>query len=325
VIRTLWYRPATGALVAGGDEAVAAWRAEPGSLLWMDLHGEDPAAERRLLVDGFGLHPLAVSDAQNPRHPPKLEGFAHSAFLLLKGIGPDREGFNFETLQIAMFIGEGFFITRQSAPSSSIARLRDELQRDAALCRAGADALALRLARISIDRYVQRLLTLEPRLEDLERDIVERPRDEMLAELIGYKTDLRKFRRVLRYHVDIFDDLLDDQRRPAQISTARVHEINDVYEHQERAASLATLFYEVASDLIDGYISLASHRLNNIMKVLTIVTAIFVPLSFLAGLYGMNFEVMPELRAPHGYYILLGVMATLATALLWIFRRKRWL
>jgi magnesium transporter len=130
---------------------------------------------------------------------------------------------------------------------------------------------------------------------------------------------------VLRYHVDIFDDLLDDQRRPAQISTARVHEINDVYEHQERAASLATLFYEVASDLIDGYISRASHRLNNIMKVLTIVTAIFVPLSFLAGLYGMNFEVMPELRAPHGYYILLGVMATLATALLWIFRRKRWL
>lgn len=325
MIRTLWYRPATGTLVVGDDNVVAAWRAEPGSLLWVDLHGEDPAAERRLLVDGFGLHPLAVSDAQNPRHPPKLEAFDRSAFLLLKGIGPEREGFTFETLQIAMFIGEGFFITRQSAPSSSIARLRDELLADATLCRAGPDALALRLARISIDRYVQRLLTLEPRLEDLERDIVERPRDEMLAELIGYKTDLRKFRRVLRYHVDVFDDLLDAQRRPTQISAARVHEITDVYEHQERAASLATLFYEVATDLIDGYISLASHRLNNIMKVLTIVTAIFVPLSFLAGLYGMNFEHMPELKTQNGYFILLGVMAALATGLLIVFRRRRWL
>jgi magnesium transporter len=325
MIRTLWYRPETGERVVGGEEGLAAWRAAPGSLLWMDLLDNEPGAERRLMVEGLGLHPLAVSDAQRARHPPKLEAFEQHAFILLKGIGPERESFSFETIQIAMFVGEGLFVTRHSGPSRSIEQLWQELQADPARCAQGPDALALRLSRISIDRYTQRLLVLEPRLEDLERDIVERPRDEMLAELIGYKTDLRKFRRVLRYHVQIFEDLLDEAARPAQIPARRVHEINDVYEHQERAASLATLYYEVASDLIDGYLSLASHRLNNIMKLLTIVTAIFVPLSFLAGVYGMNFENMPELRSPNAYFVLLGVMATLATVLLLVFRRKRWI
>jgi magnesium transporter len=325
MIRTLWYQPERAELRGGGEELLAAWRNAPGSLLWMDLADNEAGAERRLLIDGFGLHPLAVSDAQRARHPPKLEAFDQHAFILLKGIGQERDGFNFDTIQIAMFVGERFFVTRHSGPSRSVEQLWQELQADPARCSQGADALALRLARISIDRYTQRLLMLEPRLEDLERDIVAHPRDEMLAELIGYKTDLRKFRRVLRYHVQIFEDLLSNDARPAQISAARVHEINDVYEHQERAASLATLYYEVASDLIDGYISLASHRLNNIMKVLTIVTAIFVPLSFLAGIYGMNFESMPELKSRYGYFILLGVMAALATTLLLVFRRKRWL
>ena len=98
-----------------------------------------------------------------------------------------------------------------------------------------------------------------------------------------------------------------------------------MYEHQERAGSLASLYYELASDLIDSYISIASHRLNQIMKVLTIITAIFVPLGFLAGIYGMNFENMPELHSRSGYFILLSVMAGIAVTLLAIFRKIRWL
>ena len=153
--------------------------------------------------------------------------------------------------------------------------------------------------------------------------MVSEPRDEMLAELIGYKTQLRKFRRVFLYQVQIFSKLATQQ--PPGISAERLHEINDVYENQDRANSLATLYYELASDLIDGYISLASHRLNNIIKVLTIITAIFVPLSFLAGIYGMNFEYMPELHSRSGYFILLGVMAGIVTVLLLVFRRWRWI
>jgi magnesium transporter len=103
------------------------------------------------------------------------------------------------------------------------------------------------------------------------------------------------------------------------------HSINDVYEHQERVSSLTQLYYELASDLIDGYISLASHRLNQIMKVLTIITAIFVPITFIAGIYGMNFEYMPELHSKSGYFIAIGVMATIVVTLMIIFKRNKWL
>ena len=134
---------------------------------------------------------------------------------------------------------------------------------------------------------------------------------------------LKKLRRIFHYHERIFYELKN--RLFSGIAQDHVHEVNDVYEQQERVNSLASLYYELASDLIDGYISVASHRLNQIMKVLTVIMAIFVPLSFLAGIYGMNFENMPELQSRSGYFILLGVMATIAFVLLIIFRKIRWL
>lgn len=323
MIRTMLYRPDTRGIATGGEELLDAWTAQPDAIVWADFSDHPPEDEQNILAGRFGLHPLAIQDAQRPRHQPKIEAFPGHVFILLKGLGPDREDFAFETIQIAMFVGERFFVTRHSGPSPSIDRLWQSSKEGGPHFANGPDALALRLARISVDRYLKRLLTLEPRLEDLEQEIVARPRDEVLAEVMGYKTDLRKFRRVLLYHVQVFREMLDEP--PPQVRAARIHEVKDVYEHQERASSLATLYYEVATDLIEGYISLASHRLNNIMKILTIVTAIFVPLSFLAGVYGMNFEYMPELKSHTGYFVLLGVMGAIAAVLLMVFWRKRWL
>lgn len=323
MIRTMLYRPATREITTGNEALLSTCQEQPDTILWADFSGNDPDTELHILVARFGLHPLAIHDAQRSRHQPKLEAFDDHVFMLLKGMGPDTTGFAFETIQIALFVGVRFLVTRHSGPSPSIDKLWQDAQQDAALLAGGPDALALRLSRISVDRFLNRLLMLEPRLEDLEQEIVTHPRDAILSELMGYKTTLRKFRRVLVYHQQVFRDLMNSP--PPQIRAGRTHEIRDVYEHQERAGSLATLYYEVASDLIEGYISLASHRLNNIMKILTIVTAIFVPLSFLAGIYGMNFENMPELKSRSGYFILLSVMGTIATVLLLVFRRRRWL
>ena len=323
MIRTTLYFPTTGAIQSGDEALVAVWQRDPEALLWADFDKTDSPAEKQLLESCFGLHPLAINDALHDRHPPKIEVFADNVFILLKGLGTLSDEFEFRTIQLALFLGKRFLVTRHSGPSPSIETLRAELAQNTALLAAGCDGLALRLCRIMVDRYTKKLLTLEPRLDDLEREIVARPDDEMLAELIGYKTDLRKFRRVLLYHVQIFLEL--DKDPPPQFGAHRAHEIRDVYEHQERANSLASLYYEVSSDIIDGHISLASHRLNNIIKVLTIVTAVFVPLSFLAGIYGMNFDNMPELKSHYGYFLLLGIMASIATILILTFRRKRWL
>ena len=317
------YNPATQELKRGAIELLDEWQGRQDTVLWVDFANQEPQQEKRILIERFGLHPMAIQDAQRERHPPKMEPFDDHVFILLKGLGRETPDFTFETIQIAIFVGKRFLVTRHSDNSPSIDRLWQEVERDQTLFARGTDALALRLSRIIVDRYLKKLLILEPRIEALEQEMVSNPRDEILAELTGYKTHLRKFRRVFLYHVQIFSKLAAHQ--PPGIGAERLHEINDVYENQDRANSLSTLYNEIASDLIDGYISLASHRLNNIMKILTIITAIFVPLGFLAGIYGMNFENMPELHSRAGYFILLGVMAGIATVLLIIFRRRRWI
>ena len=322
-IRLVLYSPAAHEIKRGDMNLLDEWQNRRDTFVWIDFGGDDPELEKELLMSRFGLHPMAILDAQRVRHPPKIESFDDHVFILLKGLGKETEDFKFETIQIAIFVGKRFLVTRHSGDSPSINKLWHELESDPALFSQGADALALRLSRIIVDRYTMKILSLEPRMEVLEQKIVREPRDDMLAELIDYKTHLRKFRRVFLYHVQLFSRMLNQQ--PPGISSKRIHEINDVYENQERASSLATLYYELASDLIDGFISLASHRLNNIIKILTIITAIFVPLSFLAGIYGMNFENMPELHSKSGYFILLGAMSCIVIVLLVTFRRKRWI
>lgn len=307
----------------GTRELLDTWTKDPDTLIWVDLHDNTEEFDRQVMMEKFNLHPLAIQDALRDRHPPKIETFDDYTFILLKGLSEFTEQIEFSTIQLAIFIGKNFLVTRHSGPSPSIKRLYDEVQKKDTLLTAGPDALALRLFRILVGRYLKILLELEPRLEMLEEAIIDKPNDSILAELIGHKTDLKKFRRIFLYHQQIFSELKNEEY-PA-IHVERQHEINDVYEHQERAVSLTNLYYEMASDLIDGYISVASHRLNQIMKVLTIVTAVFVPLSFLAGIYGMNFEYMPELHSRSGYFILLGVMATVAFILLTIFKKKHWL
>ncbi len=307
----------------GGRELLDSWRARSGSIIWVDIPEQLTAADSQELQDCFGLHPLALQDAARDRHPPKFERFDDHSFLLFKGLAADSDSIDCATIQLAIFVGENFLVTRHSGESRSVERLAHELLDGRPDLFRGAGAMATRLCRLIVQRYLKVLFALEPRLEELEQSVLTTGDDTVLAELIGYKSDLTRLRRFLHYHVDLIAEL----RNPDNpgFGEALHHDIVDVYEQQERAASLADLFYQQSSDLIDGYISVSSHRLNQIMRVLTIITAVFVPLSFLAGIYGMNFENMPELHSRWGYFTLLGLMAVIATILILTFRRKRWL
>ncbi len=322
-MRALLYHRSNGALTVGGEELLSVWRSDSDTLLWVDFGEELTEPQQRRLLESFALHPLAIQDALRQRHPPKLETFEDSTFLLLKELAADADGINFATVQLAVFLGERLLVTRHAGRSTAIDELFAAAAAEAELWARGAGAVALRLCRLVINRYLKILFDLEPRLEALEGEIMRHPRDEVLGELLSYKTELKKFRRVFLYHQQIFAELKSTP--PPALGVQHAHQIIDVYEQQERAGSLAALYYELASDLIDGYISVASHHLNQIMKVLTVVMAIFVPLSFLAGIYGMNFENMPELHSRSGYYILLGIMLTIVVVLLTLFRKKRWL
>jgi len=323
MIYVLLYHPNQQVLQKGGEEPIQLWQDDPQALIWVDFSEHESNHEKELMTNQFGLHPLAVQDAQRTRHPPKFETFEDHTFLLLKGLPAESKDFQFSTIQLAIFVSERFLITRHSEDSPSVTQIRNEVVNEPQFFATGLDVIAMRLGRLVVNRYLGILLKLEPRLEELESEIVNKPSDDILAEFINLKTELKKFRRVFIYHQQIFADL-KNTACPA-IRKEHIHEIIDVYEQQERAVSLAALYHELASDFIDGYISVASHRLNNIMKILTIVTTIFVPLGFLAGIYGMNFENMPELHSKSGYFILLGVMGGIIVALLTMFRKFRWI
>ncbi len=328
MIRTLLYDAEQKSQTEGGEEQIHAWLNNPSLYIWVDFYEEDPVAETETMNNVFGLHPLAITDAQRNRHPAKIEAFGDHTFILLKGLSADTTTMEFATIQIAIFIGERFLLTRHTGPSVSIDKLWTEMiethrDNDQTSIDHQPDVQAVRLTRFVVNRYIPILLDLEKRLDEIEQEMIAEPKDTLLFELIEHKTNLKKMRRIMAYHTEVFSQL-KSAAWPA-VSVERKHEVIDVYEQLERATSLASLYHELISDLQDGYISLASHRLNNIVKVLTIITVIFIPLGFLAGLYGMNFEYIPELHYKYSYFVVLLVMVTVAFSLLVVFKRMKWL
>lgn len=323
MIRTMLHDPVSNQQTVGAQNLLDVWRESTESTIWIDLYEFPSASETELLKEYFHLHPLAIQDAQRERHPPKLESFEDHTFVLLKGLDAQTQDIDFGTIQIAIFIGPRFIVTRHTGPSPSIDKAWAEAEQQPGLLAAGPDALGIRLAGHVVNRYLPILLALETRLDDLEDEMTARPSDKLLAELVCHKANLKKLRRIVTYHVQLFETMRTSI--PPGIREELRHELNDVYEHLERVMSLAGLYYELASDLMDGYITMASHRLNHIVKILTIVTTLFVPMSFIAGLYGMNFDNMPELHTEYGYFVVLGIMAVTAATLLYILYRKGWL
>ncbi|GAA3903614.1 magnesium/cobalt transporter CorA [Halomonas cibimaris] len=323
MIRTLLLT-AAGALHTGGSELIERFHAEPESRIWIDVQGESSARERALL-EAFGCHPLAIIDAQKDnRHPPKIEAFETHTLIIYRGLAAFDPDLDYHPQQIPFFIGERYLISLHPGRAMSIDRMLG--QNGGALLKKSPGHVALRLMYLSAGFYQESLTEFEARLSELEDTLVENGTDTLMKQVIGYRSRLLKMRRLFNYHQSITRSLLTAECDHLPHSNEDTeHAITDVHERFERLYSLTSMYYDICGDLIDGYMSLSSHRLNRTMQVLTVITAIFVPLSFLAGLYGMNFAVMPELGYRYGYFVLLGCMAAIALGLIWLFRRKRWL
>lgn len=161
-------------------------------------------------------------------------------------------------------------------------------------------------------------------MSDAEDKLYSGSGENTLTQLASYKAKLIKLKRVFNYHQALCSEIRSLNDNNELVVPINPHLINDLYERLERLHSLSQMHYDICADMIDSYISITSHQLNTSMRILTVVTAIFVPLGFLAGVYGMNFDHIPELHMPQGYFILLGVMATIATTSLYLFKKKGW-
>ncbi|HEY9053080.1 MAG TPA: magnesium transporter CorA family protein [Gammaproteobacteria bacterium] len=306
----------------GGIELLDKWRSTQNTWIWVDLYEEDLEHELNFLTQNFGLDKHAIIEAQRLRHPPSFIGFENYIYILLKPLDSTSDSLDFTTLQMAMFASDRFLITRHTKHSPFLAKLWEKQENQLGFNENPLSIVSAMCSRIA-QRYGKVLLDLEQRLDIIEDELFESPSDTLMKELIGYNTGLRKMHRILTYYVSIFDAIRLHFDAPD--NNRNFDDFDDIYAQIERFNSLSELYQNVITDLIEAYISLNGHHLNQIMKVLTIVTVIFVPLTLLVGIYGMNFENMPELKSDYGYYILISVMAIIASLLLFLFRRVRWL
>ena len=307
-----------------GDESlIATWQENTSDHLWIDFDSH-AKAEERIFLENLGCHPLAITDAQRDRHPPKIEVFDDYIFMLYKGIFLPGQNLLFEHLQISMFVGKNILITSHAKKSISIDKLFEE-EGEKYLSR-NPITLALRIFHYSCGIYLQNLFEFENKLESLEDQFQIGGDDKMMQEITLYRSRLTKLKRTFNYHSNIGSELralvTDDTDI---ISEMDMHTVTDVHERIERLLSLSQMHYDICSDLINGYLSVSSHQLNETMRVLTVITAIFIPLGFLAGLYGMNFEYIPELKVANGYFYLLSFMGLISVSLVLFFKKKRWL
>lgn len=307
----------------GGEELLALWRTEPDSRLWLDIEGE-PSQDTRELLLSLGCDELAIKDSFRKRHPPKVEHFENYTFILFRGISSLEPSLDLVPQQIGLWFNHRCLITLRRGNSVSISHVWDLDSTSESLQRPAL--LGLRVLHYACGRYLERLLQFEDTLGDLEDGLLKEGNEDDMKELVGYRSRLRRLRRIFSYHEHMARQLLEQGGEYlGDKHNDSVHVRRDFFDRCERLHSLCQMYYEICGDLIEGYISLSSHNLNQTMKVLTIISALFVPLTFLAGIYGMNFEHMPELGWRYAYFTLLGVMATVTVVMLIVFRRIRWL
>ncbi|MGC1507722.1 magnesium transporter CorA family protein [Ketobacter sp.] len=313
-----------GVITTGDSGLVQQWQDQGEGFLWLDMAGEDLRKEAQLLLS-LGCHQLAIQDTQRPRHPPKFEDFESNTFIIYRGFEKFDQEIVVEHVQVAYFVGKNFVITRRSGQSFGVEAMWNA---EADLMRYMAEPalLCTRIINTSLSGYIDRVLDLEDVITLMEDQMLDRPTDTLMQQLVLYRSRLRKLNRIFRYHEKVFGELLRESTEVMNMEDSGLyHSTQDVFDKCERLSSLGQLFYEQCGDLIDGYLSLTSHQLNKTMQALTVITAIFVPLGLLSGIYGMNFDHMPELHSTYGYYILLSVMVTVAITLLLFFRRRGWL
>jgi magnesium transporter len=304
-------------------EDAAAYRGVPG-LTWIDVNGVHDVAVIEQLGRVFGLHPLLLEDVLNTHQRPKLEQHGEHLFLVLKMLldDPDAEGFAME--QVSVVIGPGYVLTFQERERDTFDSVRRRLQDSAARVRQhSADFLAYALVDTIVDNYFAVLERVGDRIAELEDDILASPDRDTLEAVFDVKRSLVE----LRHAAWPLRDALAAMSRgdTPLIQPDTLPYLRDVQDHALRVIDTIETYRDMATAMVEMYMSSVSNRLNEVMRVLTVIATIFIPLTFVAGVYGMNFRFMPELGWHWGYPVVWGVMAAIAIGLLVIFRRRGWL
>lgn len=288
---------------------------------WVDVDGLGDAERLRAIAKQFSIHPLALEDVVNVHQRAKVEEYFGHDFIVSRMVSYDDR---LQTEQLSLFLGDGFVLTFQERPGDSLDPVRDRIRTGRGKVRAsGADYLAYALLDAALDGYFPVLERFSDRIGELEDEVVERPSEATVQRIYEVRRDLLTLRRAIWPLREAVNQLIREPEGPFTAET-RLY-LRDAYDHTIQIIDLVETYRELAASLVDIYLSSASNRMNEVMKVLTIISTIFIPLTFIAGIYGMNFQHMPELEWRYGYGLCLAFMAVTALFLIRFFYRKGWL
>jgi magnesium transporter len=324
-VQILAYGPDAYEELEGFDAGKIAELRKRFPVVWVNVDGVRHAATVEHIGEAFGVHRLALEDVVNVPQRPKADEYGDILYLVARVPcpAPDRI-----TEQISVFLGQGWVLTFQETPGDFLegvrARIRDNRPR---LRGAQADYLTYAILDSAVDSFFPLLETFAERVDAMEDHILERAGTHVIEELHAIKRELVTLRRQLWPLREAMAQVARDENLPIEAETRPF--LRDVQDHATQALELTESMRDLASGLMDLYLSFVSHRMNEVMKVLTIIATIFIPLSFIAGVYGMNFDTsspwnMPELAWRGGYPFALGLMAASAGGLLLWFRRMGW-
>lgn len=305
-----------------------------GAVLWVEMDGLSDLSLLNELGEKFALHPLALEDVLNLGQRPKVEPYENHLFIVAQMLAAEDDG-SVSREQVSMFLGPGFLLTIEEDPETDTFRPVHERLRTARgmVRKMGPDYLAYALMDAIVDHKFPLLEELGEALDEMDNKVVEKPSIEQVHELHQAKRLLTHLRRYVWPEREVISSLLHDESGLVKRET-KVY-LRDCYDHTVQVMDLIESYRDVATANMDMYLSSVGMRTNEIMRVLTVISSIFIPLTFLAGIWGMNFSGesdgkpmpwnMPELHKPWGYPACLGLMLGIALVQVVYFRRKKWI
>jgi magnesium transporter len=306
------------------DRVDPAWL-EPknGIWVWVDLSAPTPE-EAKVLTDLFHFHELAIEDALAEIHHPKVESYGDYLYLILHGIDFKAREHVFRTQEVDFFLGPQYLVTYHNGTSRSIFRIAEICGRNDRVLGEGPAALLYRIIDTMVDNYRPEVDKLGARLDTLEKEVFQRPKQTLVKRILDFKRDVASLRRVVMPQRDAVGRLA--RREFPQISEQLSYRFRDVHDHLIRLADEAVYFHDRISSLLDAHLSNVSNQLNGVMKVLTIISTIFMPLTVLTGMYGMN-VALPHFPGSGGvqFWWVAAIMIAVTIAMLTFFRRRGWL
>ena len=302
------------------------------TITWVNIDGLHEIEIIEKIGKCFDIHPLVLEDIVDTDQRPKIEDYEKHIFSVLKMLYVDDKTHMINSEQVSIIFGQNFVISFQETIGDVFDNIRERIRKGKGRIRKmGADYLAYSLIDAIVDNYFSILETIGDRVESMEQDVITNPNPDILQKIYNLKREMIYLRKSVWPLREVINNLLREESRLIR-STTHIY-LRDLYDHTIQVIDTIETFRDMVSGMLDIYMSSVSNKMNEVMKVLTIFAAIFIPLTFIAGIYGMNFQNingnapfnMPELYWEYGYLFALGIMAALVITMLAYFKHKKWL